>query len=190
MLRCTNGHISHARAVGKVCHQNREFSRKRKRSMNPAYFSSHSRITVKGTRTIAFRDTHGCSMALKSLIAAIHPQQQDIIFALGGYVDRGFDSSGVVEQLIALKSRCNLICVLGNHDQMMRQCKDSKQKFNWWMECGGFACLDSYGDSGRPDLIPKSHFKFLEDCVSFFRDRHSSLCSCELQTRPTIGNNR
>ena len=66
-------------------------------------------------------------MALKSLIAAIHLQQQDIIIALGDYVNRGFDSSGVIEELLALKSRCNLVCVLGNHDQMMLQCKDSKQ---------------------------------------------------------------
>jgi serine/threonine protein phosphatase 1 len=35
------------------------------------------------------------------------------------------------------------------------------------------ACLDSYGDSGRPDLIPKSHFEFLKDCVSYFEtDTH------------------
>jgi len=99
-------------------------------------------------RTIAIGDIHGCSIALKSLIKAINPQPQDIIIALGDYVDRGFDSSGVIEELIALKTRCKLVCVLGNHDQMMLQCKESKQKFDWWMECGGIACLDSYGDSG------------------------------------------
>jgi len=84
-------------------------------------------------RTIAIGDIHGCSIALKSLIKAINPQPQDIIIALGDYVDRGFDSSGVIEELIALKTRCKLVCVLGNHDQMMLQCmRVSKNSIGGW----------------------------------------------------------
>jgi len=132
------------------------------------------KITKQQTaRTIAIGDIHGCATALASLIEVIDPQQLDTIVTLGDYVDRGLDSKGVIEQMIALKSRCNLICILGNHDQMMLQCKDSKEKFDWWMECGGITCLDSYGDSGRPNLIPKAHFEFLRNCVSYFEgDTH------------------
>ena len=57
-------------------------------------------------RTIAISDLHGCSIALAALIEAIDLQPQDTLVTLGDYVDRGIDSRGVLEQLIALKSKC------------------------------------------------------------------------------------
>jgi serine/threonine protein phosphatase 1 len=46
-------------------------------------------------RTIAIGDIHGCSEALRAVVAAIDPQPADIIVALGDFVDRGPDSRGV-----------------------------------------------------------------------------------------------
>jgi serine/threonine protein phosphatase 1 len=53
-------------------------------------------------RTIAIGDIHGCSTALAALLRAIAPQPDDTIITLGDYVDRGIDSMGVLDQLIAL----------------------------------------------------------------------------------------
>lgn len=119
-------------------------------------------------RTIAIGDIHGCSIALARLLEAIDPQPDDTIITLGDYVDRGIDSKGVLDQLIALADRCRLVPILGNHDEMMLNARNGRDDFRFWMNCGGVAALDSYGDGGRLDLVPRSHFRFLESCVPFF----------------------
>ena len=52
-------------------------------------------------RTIAIGDIHGCSRALDALIAAVGPTPADEIVTLGDYVDRGPDTPGVLDRLIA-----------------------------------------------------------------------------------------
>jgi serine/threonine protein phosphatase 1 len=118
-------------------------------------------------RTIAIGDIHGCSTALAALVREIVPQPDDTIITLGDYVDRGIDSKGVVDQLIALADRCRLIPILGNHDEMMLHARDGRGDFQFWMDCGGIATLDSYGSTGRLDLIPAAHFRLLERCLPF-----------------------
>lgn len=122
------------------------------------------------SRTIAIGDIHGCSIALESLIKAIDPQREDTIIPLGDYVDRGIDSKGVLDQLIKLDDRCRLIPILGNHDQMMLHAKDGRSDFQFWLNCGGDAALDSYGSTSRLDLIPAAHFRFLKGCHSYFEN--------------------
>ena len=119
-------------------------------------------------RTIAIGDIHGCSIALSALIEAINPQPQDTIIPLGDYVDRGIDSRGVLDQLIELQDRCNLVPILGNHDQMMLHARDGRSDFQFWLNCGGDSALDSYGSTSKLDLIPQSHFRFLKSCCSYF----------------------
>lgn len=119
-------------------------------------------------RTIAIGDIHGCSTSLAAILNLIDPQSSDTIVALGDFVDRGLDSKGVLDQLIALQSRCHLVPIFGNHDEMMLNARNGKDDFNFWKNCGGITALDSYGSSGRLDLIPASHFRFLQQCVPFF----------------------
>ena len=120
-------------------------------------------------RTIAIGDPHGCSVALAALLQAIDPQPEDTIVILGDYIDRGIDSKGVLDQLIALADRRRLVPILGNHDQMMLFARKGKDDFKFWMNCGGITALDSYGSSGRIDLIPAAHFRFLERCQPYYQ---------------------
>lgn len=119
-------------------------------------------------RTIAIGDIHGCSSALSSLIESIAPQQDDTIVTLGDYVDRGIDSKGVIDILITLGDRCSFVPILGNHEEMMLGARESQSDFQFWMNCGGITCLDSYGSTGRIELVPRAHFAFLESCRPFF----------------------
>lgn len=119
-------------------------------------------------RIIAIGDIHGCSTALTALVQAIDPLPEDIIVTLGDYVDRGLDSKGVLDQLIALADRCHLVPLLGNHDEMMLQARNGRDDFRFWLNCGGITALDSYGSSSRLDLVPPAHFRFLERCLPFF----------------------
>ena len=97
------------------------------------------------SRTIAIGDIHGCSIALTALIEAISPRPDDIIVPLSDYVDRGIDSKGVLDQLIDLSTRFKLMPILGNHDQMMLHARDGRSDFEFWLNCGADAALDSYG---------------------------------------------
>ena len=125
------------------------------------------------SRTIAIGDIHGCSSAFAAIIHAIDPQPDDLIIPLGDYVDRGIDSKGVLDQLIKLGDRCNLVPILGNHDQMMLHAGEGRSDFQFWLNCGGDSALDSYGSNQQLSLIPQSHFRFLKSCRSYFEtDTH------------------
>ena len=119
-------------------------------------------------RTIAIGDIHGCSIALKRLLEAIDPQPEDTIIPLGDFIDRGIDSKGVLEQLIELESRCRLVPLLGNHEEMLLGARQGRSDLQFFLACGGDATLDSYGSSGRLTLIPREHFEFVERCRLFY----------------------
>jgi serine/threonine protein phosphatase 1 len=119
-------------------------------------------------RTIAIGDIHGCALALRKLLEVVAPQPDDTLVPLGDYVDRGIDSRGVIDQLIALADRCRLVPLLGNHEEMLLGAGEGRSDFRFWMDCGGTTCLDSYGSTGRMDLIPAEHLAFLRSCRTYF----------------------
>ena len=113
-------------------------------------------------RIIAIGDIHGHAAALAAVIRLIELQPGDTLVALGDYVDRGLDSKGVLNQLIELESRCNLILLMGNHEEMMLGAKEGRDNFKFWMQFGGDVALDSYGPGRTMDLIPREHWDFLK----------------------------
>lgn len=127
-------------------------------------------------RTIAIGDIHGCSTALDALIEAIRPRREDVIVALGDFINRGADSRGVLDRLIDLGRRCRLIPILGNHDQMLLDARANRRPTEWlpgygpmlqFLEIGGYATLDSYGRGRDLSLIPDEHYEFLESCLDY-----------------------
>ena len=124
-------------------------------------------------RIIAIGDIHGYSAALDAVVGAIAPAADDTLVTLGDYVDRGPDSKGVLDRLIDLSTRCHLIPILGNHDEMMLNARTSRSALRTWLELGGITTLDSYGDSGQIDLVPDRHFEFLAACLPYYEtDTH------------------
>ena len=118
-------------------------------------------------RTIAVGDVHGCSAALHALLEAIEPRPEDTIVTLGDYVDRGPESRGVIERLLALREQCQLVPLLGNHDQMLLMVYDGRRElFVDWLLFGGNATLESYR-TVRPEDIPPAHVDFLRGCRLF-----------------------
>jgi serine/threonine protein phosphatase 1 len=127
-------------------------------------------------RTIAVGDIHGCSAALAALLDALRPGPDDTLVALGDYIDRGPDSRGVLDQLVALAGRCVLVPLLGNHEEMLLAALEGQSELNYWLKFGGTAALASYGYSGGPDirpgdlraLIPGEHLDFVKRCRDYF----------------------
>jgi serine/threonine protein phosphatase 1 len=121
-------------------------------------------------RTIAIGDIHGCADALAALVGAIRPDPADTVVLLGDYIDRGPDSSRVLDQLIALGGRCRLVPLLGNHEEMLLDALRDITALKPWLTCGGVEALRSYGwvrgGGRRPlaDWIPAPHRAFLAGC--------------------------
>jgi serine/threonine protein phosphatase 1 len=115
-------------------------------------------------RTIALGDIHGCLAAMHTVLGAVDLRPEDTLVTLGDYVDRGPDSRGVIEQLIALGSRCRLIPLLGNHDAMFLEvCAGATGLLRHWLPFGGHATVVSYG--GRvPEGVPAGHIDFVRNC--------------------------
>jgi serine/threonine protein phosphatase 1 len=120
------------------------------------------------TRHIAIGDIHGHAAALEALLKQIAPTSHDLIITLGDHVDGGPDSRGVLEQLIALKSQCELVSLLGNHEETMLWARRSGIDFRMWQECGGDTTLASYGKTRSLESVPWEHWRFLQDCVFHF----------------------
>ena len=121
----------------------------------------------KPARLLAIGDIHGCLPALETILAAVQPCAEDTIVTLGDYVDRGPESRGVIERLLALRQQCQLVPLLGNHDQMLLMVYGGRRElYIDWLLFGGNATLASY-DTLRLEDIPPAHVDFLRGCRLF-----------------------
>ena len=71
-------------------------------------------------RILVIGDIHGCLDKLEQLWDRVDPRNgKDQIVFLGDYIDRGEDSSGVLDYLLQLKqTRPDTVFLLGNHEKM------------------------------------------------------------------------
>src|SRR5262245_34440427 len=119
-------------------------------------------------RVLAIGDIHGCLRAFDDLLEWVAPTPEDKLILLGDYVDRGPDSRGVLDRILELRPRLNLICLRGNHEQMMVEAyRGGRSEKKMWLGVGGAETLASYGVvTGRVatfDAVPREHWDFLEN---------------------------
>ena len=124
-------------------------------------------------RVLAIGDIHGTYDALKTLVKAAGLTADDLLVALGDYVDRGPDSAAVLDWLIERKqSGGKLVALRGNHERMMLDSRTEPETLEYWRTYGGDATLDSYfrrGGEGELGDVPTSHWEFMEnDCRNWF----------------------
>jgi serine/threonine protein phosphatase 1 len=114
-------------------------------------------------RTLVIGDIHGCSTALNLMLQELSPTPGDIVVSLGDYVDRGPDTRGVIECLLELEKHTQLIPLLGNHEILMLDARDSTVDSGSWFAVGGSATMESYAGWAKPewDKVPETHWAFL-----------------------------
>lgn len=119
-------------------------------------------------RLIAVGDIHGHAKALSCLLEQLAVRESDTIVMLGDFVNRGPDSRQVIQTLIKLRDACHLVCVQGNHDELMLDSRSDSQAQQRWNYQGADETLYSYGNDGKIGNIPESHWEFLASCVPYF----------------------
>ncbi|NLI87022.1 MAG: serine/threonine protein phosphatase [Bacteroidales bacterium] len=118
--------------------------------------------------TYIISDIHGCIQTLRMLIEGkLKVSLQDRLFFLGDYIDRGPDSSAVVEYIIGLmRSGYTISCLIGNHEQMMLDSVKGESELCLWQANSGQATIKSYvkmfgfDDDGHLGFLPKAHLDF------------------------------
>lgn len=110
--------------------------------------------------TYAVGDIHGAHDLFAELLADIH-RDADLrgggarIVFVGDYIDRGPDSRGVVEALMAGPTRPGeeWICLSGNHEQLMVEAPHAETSAAHWMKQGGDTTLASFGGTIPQDVL-------------------------------------
>ena len=72
-------------------------------------------------RYLAFGDIHGYSQVLRALLEMVQPTPDDQLITLGDYVDRGPDSRGVLDLLVEMHARGNLVAAQNPHVGLIRE---------------------------------------------------------------------
>jgi 3',5'-cyclic AMP phosphodiesterase CpdA len=119
-------------------------------------------------RLIAIGDVHGCAHALDALLDVIAPAANDTLVFLGDLVDQGPQTREVIERIIELKSRCHVVLIEGNHEEMMFAARESVGALRYWENCGGALTIDSYHFGGALSDVPEEHWKLLAEGRPFY----------------------
>ena len=126
-------------------------------------------------RIFAIGDIHGCISKLENIIDRIDlDAQNDTLVFIGDYIDRGPDSKGVVDFVLELRKSINqVICLLGNHEQMFLDYLHDKN-FNKeiFLVNGGGNTISSYGvietSEGIKVDVPESHMQFFTSLLPYY----------------------
>jgi serine/threonine protein phosphatase 1 len=135
--------------------------------------------------TYAIGDIHGCLDLLTRLLRDIreHAGERDhrLVF-LGDYIDRGPDSAGVLDHVRDLQARRpeRVICLKGNHEDMMLQAVDDPRRAFNWTANGGDAALASFGARSLGD-IPEDIIRWVAALPTSFEDERRFFVHAGLQ---------
>jgi serine/threonine protein phosphatase 1 len=139
----------------------------------------------EGRRIYAIGDIHGCDVQLGDLHEMIaedltqRPVEAPLLLHIGDYVDRGADTAGVLQRLLAETPIPGLpvVNLVGNHDEtMLHALSGDRAAATDWLFAGGAPALQSYGidpDSPReswPEQVPSEHLDFLRSLTLSHRD--------------------
>ena len=109
----------------------------------------------------AISDIHGCAKTFRYLVEEkIKLKPTDQLFLLGDYIDRGPDSKGVLDFILALRAQDYAVTTLiGNHEYMLLQALEDPEHRQLWLLNGGRATLNSF-NAHLPAVIVANYWPF------------------------------
>ena len=143
----------------------------------------------EGMVLYAIGDIHGRSDCLKRAhdlidrdLAQRGARERALEIYIGDYVDRGPDSRGVIDLLIARSRAASLVALRGNHEIIMESFLRGQVPFEDWRRLGGLETILSYGVDARSLLasggvrprdlaekVPVSHLRFISSLKDVYR---------------------
>lgn len=113
-------------------------------------------------RKIAIGDIHGCYLPLKKLLEEeVKILADDELYFVGDYVDRGARSKQVIDYILELKEKQHrVVCLRGNHEQLMLDSVNGDAEFKHWMKNSGDETLASFSAETINDLDEKYQLFF------------------------------
>jgi serine/threonine protein phosphatase 1 len=124
-------------------------------------------------RTLVIGDIHGGLRALHQILERANVSQKDKLIFLGDYVDGWSQSPQVIDFLIALKKTHDVVCIRGNHDELLKEwLKDSKDNEQWYQHGGEATVLAYQNVNGE---TKKKHIKFLESLEDYYLDEQNRM---------------
>jgi serine/threonine protein phosphatase 1 len=113
----------------------------------------------------AIGDVHGCADELEELLGSLPLKDDSTVVMLGDYIDRGPYSRRAIETILEWKKKHNIICLSGNHEEMLREFLDgtNPQRVARFILNGGSSTLADYADDHGEWVIPREHVSFLEN---------------------------
>ena len=118
-------------------------------------------------RLLAVGDIHGCLASLEGLLERVAPSETDRLIFLGDYIDRGPDSKGVIDTLLALAKRFpQTVCLKGNHEAMFLDFLAGRNQ-DLYLANGGTSTLESYREEGGI-RVPGRHLDFFRSLPRYY----------------------
>jgi len=137
-------------------------------------------------RVLAISDVHGCHRALVTLLGTLALTPDDTVVFLGDAVDRGPSSRQVVERILFLRDTCNVVFIMGNHEEMVRDAISGRGLVSQWLSVGGQETLDSYG--GSIENVPPDHIRFLVSGLPFWESETDIFVHACLEPAMSLNN--
>ena len=108
-------------------------------------------------------DLHGCATTFRYLIEdVLHLRPTDELYVLGDFVNKGPDSRGVLDYLMALPGRGYQVqCLRGNHDQELLDAARGFHPLTWLSDKDRRLTLQSFGVATAAD-IPAPYLDWLD----------------------------
>lgn len=112
-------------------------------------------------KIFAIGDIHGELEKLKAVVSFLEDKDGTIVF-LGDYIDRGPNSKEVVDLLIYLQRQREVVCLMGNHEQMLMDYLSGINKRLYLLN-GGNKTVESYGGE-----FPEEHVEFFRSLLPHY----------------------
>jgi serine/threonine protein phosphatase 1 len=124
-------------------------------------------------RTLVIGDIHGGLRALHQILERAKVTPKDKLIFLGDYVDGWSQSPQVIDFLIEMKTTHDIICIRGNHDELLEEWLSESKDNLLWYNHGGEATVLAYETVSAE--TKQRHIKFLRSLENYYLDEQNRL---------------
>ncbi|MBL7789394.1 MAG: serine/threonine protein phosphatase [Chitinophagales bacterium] len=122
--------------------------------------------------TFVISNIHGNNARFQSILKKAKFTKTDTLMILGDLIDFGHDSKGVLDSIFLLKKHgFKVICIRGDHEQILLDTLDGKYSKNFWLSLGGQKTLESFNVKDVTH-IPNPYIEFLKSLPLFHITEH------------------